>query len=131
MKKPRLQLLVLVTVAFAAFTLGLFLGRNQQKAPVTVSVPARMQTQPPETAVPSEAPAQTDPPITFPIDINAAGKDELMALPGIGEVLAQRILDHREEHGPFLHVEGLMNVEGIGEKRMEEILELITIGGSL
>ena len=52
-----------------------------------------------------------------------------MALPGIGEVLAERILSYRTEYGNFATVEGLLNVEGIGEKRIEEILDLITIGG--
>ena len=52
-----------------------------------------------------------------------------MALPGIGQVLAQRIISYREEYGSFQTVEDLMNVEGIGEKRMEDILDLITTGG--
>ena len=47
-----------------------------------------------------------------------------MALPGIGEVLAERILSYRTEYGNFATVEGLLNVEGIGEKRIEEILDL-------
>ncbi len=131
MKKPRLPLLVLVTAVFAAFTLGLFLGRTQQNTPVTISVPAPLQTQPPEPLLPAESSEETAPTIRFPIDINSADKTEFMALPGIGDVLAQRILDYREENGSFTYVEELMNVEGIGEKRLEEILELITIGGSL
>ena len=52
-----------------------------------------------------------------------------MALPGIGEVLAERILNFREEHGNFSSVDELLNVEGIGKKRLEEILDLITVGG--
>lgn len=130
MKKQRLSVLIVITIVFSAFTLGFFLGRNQEKAAVTVSVPASMQTQPTQTTETMEtAIPETTETVTFPININTATKEEFMALPGIGEVLAQRILAYREENGSFSTPEGLMNVEGIGEKRIEEILELITTGG--
>ena len=129
MKKPHVSILAAITMLFAAFTLGFFLGRNQNQDGVSLSVPAAMQTVPPEVTSAAESVEETTQAITFPIDINAASREEFMALPGIGEVLAQRILAYREENGRFTSVEGLMNVEGIGEKRMEEILEFITIGG--
>lgn len=129
MKKQRVSILVMVTAVFAAFTLGLFLGRNQSSTAVTLSVSAAMQTQPPETTQPPEIVLETTEAITFPIDINTATKEEFMSLPGIGEVLALRIITYREENGDFQYVEGLMNVEGIGEKRIEAIWDLITIGG--
>lgn len=129
MKKPKVHILVAITMVFAAFTVGLYLGRSFAAAPVTVSVLPAMQTLPSETLPPEETFTDETVGVTFPININLAEIEEFMALPGIGEVLAQRILDYREENGPFSSLEGLMNVEGIGKKRMEEILELITIGG--
>lgn len=129
MKKPHLSILVVTTAIFAAFTLGLFLGRNQNKNTVSVSVSPDMQTTPAEKATEVLPSLPESEPVLFPININTAEKEEFMALPGIGEVLAERILAYREEHGSFTAVEGLMNVEGIGEKRIEEMLDLITIGG--
>lgn len=129
MRKPKITALVAVTFVFAAFTLGFFLGRNRDHDGIYVSVPEQLMAEPstgPTNIV--ETTAETEG-ISFPIDINQAGKEELMALPGIGEILAQRILDYRAEVGSFTSLEELLNVEGIGKKRLEEILDFITIGG--
>lgn len=130
MKKHPISVFLVVTAVFAAFTLGFFLGRNQNSGAITVSVPPAMQTAPTQavsTSVPETSP--TEAAVMFPLDINLASEDAFQALPGIGEVLAQRIVAYREENGPFQALEELMNVEGIGEKRMEQILQFITIGG--
>ena len=87
-----------------------------------------MQTLPPQTTLPEPTTPETVA-VTFPIDINRADTEQLTALPGIGEVLAQRIIAYREENGSFLSTDELKNVEGIGEKRLEAIVDLITIGG--
>ena len=128
MKKPRLSILVAVTLLFAVFTLGFFLGRNGSHGSVELSVPAAMQTLPPQTTCPEPTTPETVA-VTFPIDINRADAEQLTALPGIGEVLAGRIVAYREENGSFLSTQELQSVEGIGEKRLEAILDLITIGG--
>ena len=54
----------------------------------------------------------------FPVDLNRAGVEQLTELPGVGEVLANRILAHREEHGPFTVFEDLLDVPGIGERKL-------------
>lgn len=61
------------------------------------------------------------------VNVNTATLEQLETLPGIGEVLAQRIVDHRELHGPFRTVEDLLNVSGIGESRLEDLRPRITV----
>ncbi len=61
------------------------------------------------------------------VNINTAGIDELCMLPGIGESLASEIIRYREENGEFSKVEDIMNVSGIGEKKFEELRNLISV----
>jgi competence protein ComEA len=61
------------------------------------------------------------------IDINAASVEELTELPRIGEVVAKRIIEYRENNGPFSSVEEIMGVRGIGEKVFEQIKDLIQV----
>lgn len=60
------------------------------------------------------------------VDINHARLEELDALPGIGPVLAQRIITYREMHGGFKTIAELRNVIGIGPKRFGAIKEFVT-----
>lgn len=61
-----------------------------------------------------------------PVRLSTATLEELDTLPGVGPVTAQRIIDYREEHGPFTSVEELDAVPGIGPARLEQLRELVT-----
>lgn len=129
MRKPKISPLLIITILFSVFTLGFFLGKNQNPSEIIVSVPADQLIPPTETPVPQITASAETVAVVFPISINRADKEDLMALPGIGEILADRILDYRQENGDFTAPEELLHVEGIGKKRLEEILDFITIGG--
>ena len=64
---------------------------------------------------------------TGPINLNTATLEQLESLPGIGPSLGQRILDYRTAHGPFRSVQDLLNVSGIGEKRLADLEPLVTV----
>lgn len=61
------------------------------------------------------------------VNINTASSEELMILPGIGPVLASRILEYRQNHGPFIDVEQLMEVKGIGARTLDRLRPLVTV----
>lgn len=62
------------------------------------------------------------------ININTASQSELESLPGIGPKTAQKIIEYRQSHGPFLTIEDLLDIPGIGDKTLAEIKDLITVG---
>ena len=130
MKKQNFPWLVLITCIFAAFVFGFFAGRNLNRTPVQIraissvadasTVPAAENT--------TENPAPSQASVSFPLNINTATAPQLETLPGIGTVIAQRIVDYRNTYGPFSSPGQLLNVSGIGEKKLDSIWDYITIG---
>ena len=60
------------------------------------------------------------------VSLSSATLEELDALPGVGPITAQKIVDYRTEHGPFASVDDLDAVPGIGPTRIEQLRELVT-----
>ncbi|GAA3964884.1 ComEA family DNA-binding protein [Thermobifida alba] len=63
------------------------------------------------------------------IDLNTATAEQLQTLPGIGPVLARRIVEHRDSIGGFTSVEQLRDVTGIGDRRFDDLRDLVHVGG--
>jgi len=61
------------------------------------------------------------------ININNAGMNELISLPGIGPAKASAIVEYRKAHGPFSSVDDLMKVKGIGPRLLEKLKDLVVI----
>lgn len=61
------------------------------------------------------------------VNVNTATAEQLAALPGVGEVTAKAIVDYRQMNGPFKTADDLMEVKGIGEKKLEAIRPLVSL----
>lgn len=81
----------------------------------------------PATAAPILHAAESKPQAAL-VDINTAGVEELMTVPGIGQVIAQRIVEYRDKNGPYASVDDLLKIQGIGEKSLARIRERLTAG---
>lgn len=73
-----------------------------------------------------EAPATAELP-DMRLDLNAAALHDLRELPGVGPALAERIIAHRDEHGPFASIDELDAVPGVGEKTIERLRPLLIV----
>ena len=135
MKAKKYEIVVcFVTLACVAFTIGFLVGRQSAKTQVVIQAEplAAGSTTDVETETQEQIESVSDAEDqqqSGVLNINTATAAQLDALPGIGEVLAERIVNYRESHGPFASIEELMDVSGIGVKKFEAICDWITVGG--
>lgn len=109
---------LLVTAATLAASAGWFLLDRPAAGGYTVTVT-------PGEVRPSPSPRGFSP--DAPLELNAAGLDDLMGLPGVGETRAQAILDYRAQHGPFTRPEELLEVPGVGPATFAALEPYITV----
>ena len=118
--------LLIVTVIFTAFLIGIFCGRMSAGHQLPISGPTDSNNGATDLSLNLE---DTRTFIDGKLNINQAGVEELTLLPGIGETTAGQIIDYRSKHGPFTKIEDLTNVNGIGDSRLSKIRDYITVGG--
>lgn len=124
MKKSNIWTFLVPPFICVAVLIGAFIGR--------ITSGDRIQLEHPKATAPSHEGSVTTTPddsIKNKVNINTADAATLARLPGIGAVLAARIVEFREENGPFVSVEGLLKVNGIGETKLKNIINYITAGG--
>lgn len=82
------------------------------------------------TTVKSDLPYKSDEEVVLDgkININSADEEQLQLLHGVGKTIARRIVEYREESGPFKSIEEIMQVPGISEKKFEELKDAICVG---
>lgn len=128
MKKLQIRgeiILIFLTIAFVAFTVGYFRGSNQ---PLETELPDAVRV-----TVDRLAEAELAEPVTEAsssselININTALREELESLPGIGPELAERIMEHRDRIGGFREISDICLVDGVDQEVYEAIQELITV----
>ena len=128
MKISTTAALLFITAIFCAFLAGLFIGRNYNHSDIQVTALRRSEPLLSERRSNSSQ-ETTVADNTKRLELNSATFEELCTLPGIGEVLAHRIIQYRKENRGFLYVEELLEIDGISNETFETLLNYVTVGG--
>ena len=105
---------------------GFGAGASQDRINLAASLEDGQQVYVPEVSEPAP-PRSNSESVGERISINTATSPELERLPGIGPVLAQRIVEYREQNGPYQRLEDLLEVEGIGPSKLESLQDYVQV----
>lgn len=127
-----------LTAVLVIFILGFSLGRAptedgmllvssqsaMESSAIVNSEPESSAAEQPSSALSESSQSES---AVFPVDLNTADEALLDSVPGIGEVIAGRIIEYRNSVGKFKTVDELLNIKGIGEKTLEEMRDYLTV----
>lgn len=123
----RQEALAILTLA-VLFLLGLTVRHIQKQQVPPVATDSLVAQPPADSTVPSSAsPGPQQPSAEHPININAAPREALDALPGIGPALSERIVTYRSTQRPFQRVDELERVGGIGPKTLSTLRPMVRV----
>ncbi len=125
MKKIKIEPILFSLLIFVAFLSGIFIGRVTYKRSTVVPRDDAAES---SSDIFSDNTYSTEIYINGKININAANIEDLSILPGIGQSIAQNIVDYRNEHGPFKNIDELKNIYGIGNAIIDNIHDYLTVG---
>lgn len=114
MKKPAIWCALTAAGVFLVFLAAFSWHQAHSRAPILISEVSGVQAD--------------EVPEGLRVNINTASMQQLQTLPGIGPALAQRIVQYRQENGPFSSVSQITLVKGIGLSVLDRILDYITVG---
>ena len=117
------KVMLVLTFGFVMLALGFYIGRNSGVT-IIYEQPAAQEAPQQQTQVVTEEPAA----VREKININTADAVMLESLPGIGPVLAERIVEYRQTYGPFRTIDQIKDVSGIGDATFAELEPWITVG---
>jgi comEA protein len=107
--------------------LRILIGTALLLCAVVVAYPFFFVREPSPVVVVTDAASQAEQEESVLININTASEEELQELPGIGPVLAKRMVEYREANGGFASAEELQNVSGIGEKTFAKMKSFVVV----
>ena len=122
------KVVLVLTFCFLMLVLGYCLGRTSGTTVIYQREDYGTEVQQTDPAEAVEMPAEDTSSSDEKIDINTADAALLETLPGIGPVLAQRIVDYRQTYGLFRTVDEIKDVSGIGDATFAEIESFIIVG---
>lgn len=114
MSKKGINIVLIVTFLFIGIYIGIFIGR---------------QTASNLQSIPNSEASKSSNDESYRLNLNTVTVEQLMQIPGIGQEIATRIIEYRDEYGDYVDVDELLDIPGISDELFKNISRYFTVGG--